>query len=90
MTDDGRGGGDSHPKGPATTTITINQVLMVVYDLPYLVLPEWYLPLEKEKEVLDSMQRNYRAEVQWLDGYFAGRNPDISDPALHLGYGAAV
>lgn len=92
MADDSRGGGDRQPKDPAATSLTINEVLMVVDKLPYLVLPEWYLPSEAEKEVLDSMQRNYRAEAKWLDGYFVGNNPDISDsdPALEFAYGSAV
>lgn len=77
-------------KNLAVTSLTINQVLMVVYDLPYLVLPDWYLPSKEERKILDPMQRDYRAIVRWLDGYFSGRNPDLSDPALYFGYGCAV
>lgn len=92
MIDDARGGGDRQPKDSATTILTIKQVLTIVGELPYLVLPEWYLPSKEEKEVLDSMQRNYIDEVQWLDSYFSGRNPDISDldPEPRFAYGRAV
>lgn len=50
MADPGRAGGDRQPTDPAATTLTINRVLMVVNELPYLVR---YLPSETEKEVLD-------------------------------------